>query len=119
VKRSHAPYTAAVPEPQIRYCTTSDGVSIAYYEMGEGPPLVIAAPTIWGNVRYSPLYMPEYQRTGEGVGRGMRVVRYDSRGSGMSDRAALDFSMEARIRDLATRDDHVFYLPFSSMRKTQ
>ena len=27
-------------EPQIQYVTTSDGVSIAYYTMGEGPVLL-------------------------------------------------------------------------------
>ena len=27
-------------EPRIQYAKTSDGVSIAYWTMGEGPPLV-------------------------------------------------------------------------------
>lgn len=93
-------YTAPVPEPQIRYCTTTDGVSIAYYAMGEGETLLIASNILWSNLRYSPLHTPEYQREGEGVGRDMRVVRYDARGSGMSDRSALDFSLDARMRDL-------------------
>ncbi len=33
-------------EPRIQYAKTADGVSIAFYEMGEGPPLVtrIGAP---------------------------------------------------------------------------
>lgn len=87
-------------EPEIRYCATADGVSIAYYAMGEGPTLLIASSVLGNNVRYSQIFMPEYQRDGEGVGRGMRVVRYDARGSGMSDRAALDFSLEGRVRDM-------------------
>jgi class 3 adenylate cyclase/pimeloyl-ACP methyl ester carboxylesterase len=87
-------------EPQIRYCTTTDGVSIAYYTMGEGETLLLASNVLFSNVRNPNLYLPEYQRVGEGLGRGMRVVRYDSRGSGMSDRSALDFSLEARIKDL-------------------
>ena len=87
-------------EPQIRYCTTTDGVSIAYYAMGEGETLLIMSAIIWGNIRYPQPHSPEYQRTGEGVGRGMRVLRYDSRGSGMSERATGDFSIEARLRDL-------------------
>ncbi len=28
-------------EPRIQYAKTSDGVSIAYASMGEGPPLVM------------------------------------------------------------------------------
>lgn len=87
-------------EPDIRYCTTTDGLSIAYYAMGGGPTLVVASTVLSSNVRYPMMFMPEYQRTGEGIGRGMRLVRYDSRGTGMSDRSALDFSLEARIRDL-------------------
>ena len=38
-----AAYNAPVAEPQIRYCTTTDGVSIAYYAMGEGETLLIAS----------------------------------------------------------------------------
>ena len=30
-----------VMQPSIRYLRTADGVSIAYYAMGEGPPLVV------------------------------------------------------------------------------
>jgi class 3 adenylate cyclase len=89
-----------VARPEIKYCTTEDGVSIAYYAMGEGPTLVIASAVLWSNVRHAQPPVPEYHRFGEGIGRGMRVVRYDSRGTGMSDRAVLDFSLEARLRDL-------------------
>jgi class 3 adenylate cyclase/pimeloyl-ACP methyl ester carboxylesterase len=89
-----------VAEPQIRYCTTSDGISIAFYEMGAGEPLLIATTVVYSNVRYPAFFLPEYQRTGEGIGRGMRVIRYDGRGTGMSDRSSLDFSLEARLRDI-------------------
>jgi class 3 adenylate cyclase/pimeloyl-ACP methyl ester carboxylesterase len=89
-----------VAEPQIRYCTTTDGVSIAYYAMGEGETLLIASTVAYSNVRWPPLVFPEHHRNGQGIGRDMRVVRYDSRGTGMSDRSALDFSLEARIRDI-------------------
>jgi hypothetical protein len=30
-------------EPEIRYTTTTDGVSIAYYTMGEGHPLLVTS----------------------------------------------------------------------------
>jgi hypothetical protein len=36
-------------EPQIQYCTTSDGVSIAYYVRGTGPTLV-ATITSWESI---------------------------------------------------------------------
>jgi class 3 adenylate cyclase/pimeloyl-ACP methyl ester carboxylesterase len=87
-------------EPEIRYCTTTDGVSIAYYAMGDGETLLIASNVAWSNVRHALTFTPEYHRAGAGIGRDMRVVRYDARGTGMSDRSALDFTLEARLRDL-------------------
>src|SRR5712691_11734704 len=91
--------------PEIQYCTTSDGVSIAYYAMGEGPPLVIPSMLLWGHLRARPF--SEYGRDGSGLGRYNRIVRYDARGTGLSDRGAVDFSLEARVRDLTAVVDHL------------
>jgi len=88
-------------EPQYRYARTPDGVNIAWYEMGEGMPLVLASYVLYSDLRR--VVMPhEFHRMGRGIGRGLRIVRYDSRGAGLSDRDALDFSLEARVRDLET-----------------
>jgi len=32
-------------EPEVRFCTTSDGFRIAYATMGKGSPPMISAPT--------------------------------------------------------------------------
>lgn len=85
-------------EPEIRYTTTADGVSIAYYTMGEGLPLVVASGILWNNLQYQEIR--EFHRGGKGLGRGLQFVRYDARGTGLSDRHTLDFSMEARQLDL-------------------
>src|SRR3990170_7117422 len=69
-------------EPRIQYAKTRDGVSIAFAEAGEGRPL-ISVPT------------PAFSHASK-----FRVAIYDPRGSGLSDRDAIDFSMEAMIRDL-------------------
>lgn len=37
-------------EPRIRYATTADGVSIAFWTLGEGVPLVYMAGGPWGHV---------------------------------------------------------------------
>jgi class 3 adenylate cyclase/pimeloyl-ACP methyl ester carboxylesterase len=92
-------------EPQIQYCTTSDGVNIAYYVMGEGPPMMIASMVLWSHLRARPL--PEYHRDGRGLGRFNRIIRYDGRGTGLSDRTALDFSLDARVKDLEAVADHL------------
>jgi class 3 adenylate cyclase/pimeloyl-ACP methyl ester carboxylesterase len=87
-------------EPEIRYCTTSDGVSIAYYSMGEGLPLVVTSGILWSSLRMQ--LFREYHRSssGNGLGRDLQIVRYDARGTGLSDRHSLDFSLEARLVDL-------------------
>jgi pimeloyl-ACP methyl ester carboxylesterase len=87
-------------DPEIRYCRTSDGVSIAYYAMGEGEALVVAPAILYSNLRHVNLHMPEHARVGHGVGRGMRLIRHDPRGVGMSDRSSADYTIEARLRDL-------------------
>jgi pimeloyl-ACP methyl ester carboxylesterase len=83
-------------EPRIQYAKTSDGVNIAYAEFGEGPPLiVVGSPGLCHALSYKVFeyfYQPLAAR--------FRVVDYDSRGSGLSDRDAIDFSMEAMISDL-------------------
>ena len=88
-------------EPEIRYTTTADGVSIAYYTMGEGLPLFVASNVFWSHLRLQP-HFREYHRSrsGRGLGRGLQVIRYDARGTGLSDRNTLDFSMDARLLDL-------------------
>jgi class 3 adenylate cyclase/pimeloyl-ACP methyl ester carboxylesterase len=85
-------------EPQIQYTKTSDGVSIAYYAMGEGTPIVLM------NLPNSHLQM-EWQmsdvRQGyENVARFSTFVRYDHRGLGLSDRDVSDFSVGALLLDL-------------------
>ena len=67
--------------PEIQYARTSDGVSIACYAMGEGPPLVLACTADFAS-HLRMRFMPEYHRDGHGLGRFNRIVRFDGRGSG-------------------------------------
>jgi len=85
-------------EPQIQYVKTTDGVSIAYYAMGQGTPLVIM------NLPNSHLQMEwqmsDVRQTYEAAARLGTLARYDPRGFGLSDRDVNDFSIEALLRDL-------------------
>lgn len=81
----------------IQFCTTSDGVRIAYMATGEGPPLV----RVSGWVSHLELDRELSTPVGRGgVLPGFQVVRFDKRGTGLSDRGITDFSIEARLRDL-------------------
>ncbi|MFQ5472718.1 MAG: adenylate/guanylate cyclase domain-containing protein [Dehalococcoidia bacterium] len=88
-------------EPRIQYAKTSDGVNIAYWAEGEGIPLVIMPPLPWSHLQ-AELDDSGYQEWYGALAHGKRLVRYDSRGSGLSDRAAAEFSADAYVRDLLT-----------------
>jgi DNA-binding winged helix-turn-helix (wHTH) protein/pimeloyl-ACP methyl ester carboxylesterase len=110
--RFAAPVGAAVPQSgasaastakarqEIRYCTTSDGIRLAYATTGNGPPLVKASNWLthldfeWG----SPIWRHWYTA----LSRHHRLVRYDERGNGMSQRDVPDVSFDTWVRDLET-----------------
>ncbi len=85
-------------EPRIRYTTTADGVSIAYWTLGEGVPLVYMAGGPWSHVES--WYLPESRRWYERLAQGRMLVRYDVRGTGWSERDVSDFSLDALVLDV-------------------
>lgn len=92
-------------EQQIRFCTTPDGVRIAYAEVGDGNPLV-AVSAFFGHLEFE-WNDPDTRAFWEALAVGRRLVRYDKRGTGLSDWNAKDFSIEARVRDLESVIDAV------------
>jgi pimeloyl-ACP methyl ester carboxylesterase/DNA-binding CsgD family transcriptional regulator len=91
----------------MQYVTTSDGVRIAYLTFGDGPPLVFAS-NIFGDANFYRMAWPHVREiTDELVALGWRVIRYDQRGMGASDRNVSDWSLEARARDLAAVVAHL------------
>jgi pimeloyl-ACP methyl ester carboxylesterase/DNA-binding CsgD family transcriptional regulator len=87
--------------PAIQYAKTTDGVHVAYFSIGEGPPIVFAS-NIFGDAHfYRHLARHHVRGVTDGlVKRGWTVVRYDVRGMGGSDRQVDDLSLDARVRDL-------------------
>lgn len=85
-------------EQDIRYCTAHDGVRIAYSTAGSGPPLVVSSAWL-GHLEFE-WAQPGIRSFWENVGRGRTLVRYDKRGTGLSDWDAADQSLEARVGDL-------------------
>ena len=91
------------PRQEIRFCTTSDGVRIAYATTGKGSAVLKAANwlthleydwqnPIWGSLLRS-------------LSHGRLLVRYDERGAGFSDRRVVDISFETFVRDLESVAD--------------
>jgi pimeloyl-ACP methyl ester carboxylesterase/DNA-binding CsgD family transcriptional regulator len=83
---------------RIRFCTTDDGVRIAYAVCGHGPALVKTAHWL-SHVEYdwdSPVWRPWLRF----LSRHRTFVRYDPRGCGLSDRDVDDVSQDGWMRDL-------------------
>jgi len=83
-------------EPRIQYAKTSDGVSIAYSTVGEGRSLIVMPIPGFSHAELGWQMFGLFQPL---LGK-YRAVAYDSRGTGLSDRSAVDFSIEAMMRDL-------------------
>jgi DNA-binding CsgD family transcriptional regulator/pimeloyl-ACP methyl ester carboxylesterase len=91
--------------PPVQYVTTSDGYSIAYMTCGTGPVLVFL-PQLYQHSQL--LWASRYGATLRYWAKRFRVVQYDSRGQGMSQRGLPDdHSMEAYERDLEAVIDAV------------
>ena len=85
-------------EPRIQYAKTADGVSIAFWILGDGLPFVLM-PAMFSHVQLEWQY-PDVRRWYERLARGRMLVRYDGRGAGLSERNVTDYSLDARILDL-------------------
>jgi pimeloyl-ACP methyl ester carboxylesterase/DNA-binding CsgD family transcriptional regulator len=87
-------------EQQIRFCSTGDGVRLAYATHGHGPPIVKAAHWLT-HLEYD-WRSPVWRHWLQELGTGHRVVRYDERGCGLSDREPHRLTLDAFVEDLAT-----------------
>ena len=92
-------------EQELGFCTTSDGISIAYATLGEGPPLVYA--TGWPGHLSSEWETRHSRELIEDLAQGVTLVRYDMRGSGLSDREPGELSFENWVMDLEAVVDHL------------
>lgn len=92
--------------PPIQYARTSDGVNIAFWTHGKGPPLVLMPLLIGSHVQID-WSVPARVAAFERLATRAMVIRYDCRGMGMSDREPIDFSPEAGIKDLQAVVDHI------------
>jgi class 3 adenylate cyclase len=92
-------------EPHIQFVTAPDGVSLAVATLGSGPPLVLV-----------PGWLSHLELDWrDGYGRSLfehlavrrQLIRYDKRGTGLSDRNVADYSLDAQVRDLEAIVEHL------------
>ncbi len=85
-------------EREVRFCTTEDGVRIAYCVEGEGPPLLVT-PFVMESFALEHL-VPQWERFFQLLKESLQLVRYDMRGAGLSEPGAHDIGPAAFGRDL-------------------
>jgi len=96
-------------DPQIQYCTTSDGVSIAFWTMGEGgTPLILTPPTTNSHIALECQY-PPLMAWFEQLARKRMIVRFDPRGWGLSQRELSDEQLKFALSavDVGAVVDHL------------
>jgi class 3 adenylate cyclase len=85
-------------EPQIQYVKTRDGVNIACYAMGNGPPMLLCRlpmSHVQAEWRFA-----SNRRQYEMIARAATLIRFDHRGWGASDRDVADVSLAAYASDI-------------------
>jgi len=92
-------------DQDISFCTTSDGVTIAYATLGDGPPLVYV--TGWPGHLQLELDTEHSREFIRALSEGVRLIRYDMRGSGLSDTDVSDLTLESSVLDLAAVIDEM------------
>jgi class 3 adenylate cyclase/alpha-beta hydrolase superfamily lysophospholipase len=83
--------------PKTRYARSGD-VSIAYQEFGKGPPDLVYIPGYVSHIEYAWEH-PRFARQLERLAGFSRVLFFDKRGTGMSDRVAAP-TLEERMDDV-------------------
>jgi len=99
-------------DQRIQYTQTEDGLSIAYSEMGEGPPLIAMPNPPITNLEME-VQIDGYAHMFKRLAENFRLIRYDSRGSGLSDRSLENYSLDGFLLDLAAVVDSLKIDSFS------
>ena len=92
--------------PSIQYLKTEDGVNIAYWTLGEGEPLIEMPPLNVSDIQQE-WHIPPLRRLYERLAERRMLIRYDGRGTGLSQRGLITFSLDDAIRDLEAVADQL------------
>src|SRR6266540_477463 len=82
-------------KPEVRFCTSKDGTKLAYTVSGAGPPIV-RAPHWFSHLEHD-WSNPAVRPWAEDLSKRYMLLRFDQRGTGLSDREALE-QMETLVK---------------------
>ena len=112
-----AAHEGIAKKQKVRFCKTGGGLHLAVATVGDGPPLVKTANWLthldfdWK----SPLNRPLFEH----LATRRCLVRYDARGTGLSDRNVQDISFSAFLGDLQSVVDSLGLAKFSLLGISQ
>ncbi|MEP6872593.1 MAG: adenylate/guanylate cyclase domain-containing protein [Anaerolineaceae bacterium] len=101
-------------EQRIQLTTARDGTQIAFAMSGSGP-LLISVPSPPDNHLQLEWEDPDRRRGLEHLSSYRQLVRFDGRGTGLSDRDVTNFSLDARVSDLEAVVDRLGVQQFALM----
>jgi len=89
--------------PETRYAKTDDGAHVAFQVFGDGPPDLVFVAEGASNVEFA-WEIPAYDRVFRRLASFGRLIRFDTRGSGLSDPLGRSeqLSLEGQAKDMLT-----------------
>lgn len=99
---------------RIRYCRSEDGHAIAYAVSGEGPPVLRFGPPSLQDLEIEWAYGLHRSWTSS-MARHSRYLRFDTLGSGQSERVLRDLHIETEARDAAAVADAAGFDRFAAV----
>ena len=85
--------------PEFAFATAADGVRVAWTSTGSGPTLILLPGVPFSDAE-GEWRIPVLQRAFTRLAARLRLVQFDGRGAGRSERDVDDLSMAAHLRDL-------------------
>jgi len=85
--------------PRIQYAQAPGRVSIAFWSIGDGAPLLVMYPPGFSNIQYE-WEMPDSARAYDSAREWATVIRFDHRNTGLSERGVADVSLEGFAADV-------------------
>lgn len=92
-------------QQRVQFCTAADGVQIAYAVVGQGYPLVLVPG--WVSHLELDFESPISRTWIDELAQRFTLIRFDKRGTGLSDRNVSDFTLEPRLLDLEALVDRL------------
>ena len=107
--------TSSPIEQEIRFCTSADGTRIAYATYGNDAARALVHVDSFDHAQESSWKHPMAQALYAGLASDRRLVTFDRRGVGSSERDVLDLAVPTQVEDLAAIVDELGLKSFDLM----